>query len=257
MIHSRLVEQSRRHAALERMDALLREGAISLGAFETAFPVLVPMSTVRTAECDKAFPHLLMAPGRARDPIAGFDPQDQVCMESCLSPAVCHHVFASLEGSEVGEGIVLTARGRCFRNEEPSALEPGRRQIEFQMREVVVVGTPAWVASRAAAWAPAVDRIAATLGLATRWQPASDPFFLPAAQGKARLQRLLGTKEELCLPDSLAIASLNRHGSFFGARFRIATADGAPAHSACLAFGLDRWAASPAADPRTAHPARR
>jgi hypothetical protein len=61
---------------------------------------------------------------------------------------------------------------------------------------------------------------------------ASDPFFLPRARGKAQMQRLLGTKFELCLPDGLAIASINRHGAFFGDRFDIRLADGSSAHSA-------------------------
>ena len=38
----------------------------------------------------------------------------------------------------------------------------------------------------------------------------------------------------------LAIASLNRHHDHFGTAFAI-TRDGAPAYSACLAFGLERW----------------
>ena len=58
------------------------------------------------------------------------------------------------------------------------------------------------------------------------------------------MQRLLGTKIEWCLPDGLAVASINRHGAFFGDRFQIRDARGTPAHSACIAFGLDRWAAN-------------
>ena len=57
------------------------------------------------------------------------------------------------------------------------------------------------------------------------------------------MQRLLGTKIELCLPDGLAMASINRHGPFFGERFKICLGTGGSAHSACVAFGLDRWAA--------------
>jgi hypothetical protein len=39
----------------------------------------------------------------------------------------------------------------------------------------------------------------------------------------------------------MALASINRHGSFFGERFKIHDRMGKPAHTACLAVGLDRW----------------
>jgi hypothetical protein len=111
------------------------------------------------------------------------------------------------------------------------------------MRELILIGAPGWIEERLATLQPGVDALARAFGLAAEWQPANDPFFLPRAQGKAHLQRLLGTKIELCLRDGLAIASINRHRTFFGERFEIFTGDGAPAHSACVAFGLDRWAA--------------
>jgi hypothetical protein len=68
---------------------------------------------------------------------------------------------------------------------------------------------------------------------------------LPAAAGKALLQRLCETKLEYQNrgpgPPGLALASVNRHGSFFGERFGISDASGQPIRTACLALGLDRW----------------
>ena len=40
---------------------------------------------------------------------------------------------------------------------------------------------------------------------------------------------------------SIAAASFNHHHDFFGTRFDIRLADGTPAHSGCIAFGLERW----------------
>ena len=47
----------------------------------------------------------------------------------------------------------------------------------------------------------------------------------------------------LSLPDGarLAVGSLNHHSDFFGRVFDISLADGGAAHSACIAFGLERW----------------
>jgi hypothetical protein len=48
------------------------------------------------------------------------------------------------------------------------------------------------------------------------------------------------TKRELCLADGLAIASINRHRSFFGEAYDIRYGN-EPARSACIAFGIERW----------------
>jgi hypothetical protein len=40
----------------------------------------------------------------------------------------------------------------------------------------------------------------------------------------------------------LALASINKHGSFFGQRFHIERPDAQPVHTMCIAVGLDRWA---------------
>jgi hypothetical protein len=57
------------------------------------------------------------------------------------------------------------------------------------------------------------------------------------------MQRLLKVKLEYQSLDydGLALASVNRHGSFFGERFNITNRSGEPVHTACLAAGLDRW----------------
>jgi len=124
-------------------------------------------------------------------------------------------------------------------------VRPGVRQIEFEMREIVLAGPKEWVEERAEAARGRLETLARSLGLAGTWEVAEDPFFLPAARGKALLQRLAETKREYQSRDSdppgLALASVNRHGSFFGARFGITGRDGRPIHTACLAIGLDRW----------------
>ena len=60
------------------------------------------------------------------------------------------------------------------------------------------------------------------------------------------MQRLMETKKELVWdgPEPVAIASINRHGTFFGERFAILQPDKTPVHTACVAFGLDRCAAA-------------
>ena len=229
---------------LENIDGALRTWALHGLVDEEVYPVLIAADTLRRAEYDRAFPHLLMS--------AAVNEEESLAPAGhFLSPAVCYHAYASLEGRCVNNGMTITARGRCFRNEDPTQLVPGRRQIEFEMREVVLVGERDWIESQLVTVRDDVACIASSFGLEGAWEAASDPFFLPSAGGKAAMQRLLGTKLEFCLPSAagLAVASINRHGSFFGDRFHITATGGAPAHTACIAFGLDRWAAQSSTSP--------
>jgi hypothetical protein len=156
-----------------------------------------------------------------------------------LSPAVCYHAYVRLAGRVLDSLERLTAQGCCFRNE--SECQPGRRQIEFGMRELIFMGQPGAIETVLSGAEAAIKEAAAAAGIAGSWAIASDPFFLSTSRGRALMQRLLNTKREFCLSDGLAIASINRHRSFFGERFSIRTSDGAFAHSACIAFGLERW----------------
>ncbi len=50
----------------------------------------------------------------------------------------------------------------------------------------------------------------------------------------------IGVKED-GTPRRLACGSVNLHGNFFGERFDIKAADGAPASTACIGLGVERW----------------
>jgi hypothetical protein len=230
------VRTSEEFDALDRIDSRVRSIAAALGAHEMRYPALIARGVLDRAEYPQAFPHLLMSACRS----TVLDNGD--IGQWCLSPAVCYHTYAQLAGRVLEAPAVITARGRCFRAERNSA--PGVRQIEFEMREIVVLGRAAWVDASAEAAKLAIETIAGDLRLSGQWLAAEDPFFLPAAAGKALMQRLLKVKVEYQWPGpgGLALASVNRHGSFFGERFDIATADGQPIHTACIAVGLDRWA---------------
>jgi len=239
--------------ALDHIDMCVRDIASSLGVHEMQYPALIAREVLERAGYPRAFPHLLMFASRnvlpeRRD--AGQSPAGREAVDRddgngahdwCLSPAVCYHAFAQLAGQVIENATVLTARGRCFRAERETA--PGIRQIEFEMREIVLLGPIAWIDACAEAARQSIEAIAVQLGLSGEWQAAADPFFLPAASGRAMMQRLLKVKLEYQSPGAggLALCSVNRHGTFFGQRFSIKTPKGEPIHTACIAFGLDRW----------------
>jgi seryl-tRNA synthetase len=224
---------------LDAIDGALRRIAMSIGAVETGYSTLIASDVLRRADYLEAFPHLLMSATSRRDRMAAGG--DDQLPAWCLSPAVCYHTYAQLAGRSVAGGWVTTARGRCFRAEEQT--EPGIRQVEFEMREIVLLGDSDRVDGWVEHLRTAVEQAAVAAGLAGTWEPAEDPFFLPSAAGKALMQRLMKVKLEYRLthPEGLALASVNRHGSFFAQRFDIRTASGGIATTACVAIGLDRW----------------
>jgi hypothetical protein len=233
-------------ARFETLDERFVRWAKQWGATEIQFPALIDRSTLERAEYTQAFPHLLMSACACVDPAQPLTrllaAENLAPSGWLLSPAVCYHAYPEWENHVLDTPRVLTARGRCFRRE--AEFVPSRRQVEFEMREIILGGAPDWIALRAGEARQRVAAIAGELGLSGNWEAASDPFFLPTAQGKAYVQRLQETKHEFVVrtPQTLAIASVNRHGTFFGERFNIRLGDGAFAHTACVAFGLDRWA---------------
>lgn len=231
---------------LDRIDARVRALAVSIGAREMQYPALIARAVLEQAEYPRAFPHLLMSASRMELLENGDTGQagsgSPIMTDWCLSPAVCYHTYAQLARRVLEDPVVITARGRCFRAERESA--PGIRQIEFEMREIVLLGAPAWIDTSAEMARLAIETVGREAGLTGEWEVAEDPFFLPVAAGKALMQRLLKVKLEYQWPGAggLALASINRHGPFFGRRFDIATPDGEPVHTMCIAVGLDRWA---------------
>jgi seryl-tRNA synthetase len=239
---------TRNAAAINRFEETDREFlqlARCHDARELQFPTLISKILLEQAEYPQAFPHLLMIACACHDPTQEplFVPENLALQEWYLSPAVCYHAYALYHRQVLVDPQIVTARGRCYRRED--SFQFGRRQLEFEMREIVLLGDPEWLKHKIAQLQTQIDRIAGAHSLSVHWETAEDPFFLPTAKGKALMQRLMETKKELVCEkaEPLAIASINRHGSFFGERFAIRQPDETPVHSACVAFGLDRWAA--------------
>ncbi len=161
--------------------------------------------------------------------------------DAALPPAVCYHVYARLAGRTLtgGRPEVLTAQGTCWRH-EGERLAPLGRGWAFTMREIVCVGSRDVVEAFRQRGIGRATALAGALGLGGNVVPASDPFFAPTARGKALVQHLKALKDELML-GGLAAASFNNHETFFGDAFAIRLDDGAPAASACVAFGVERW----------------
>ncbi|HEY3872457.1 MAG TPA: hypothetical protein VGM10_29135 [Actinocrinis sp.] len=216
-------------------------------------PATLPAAALQRLDYLYSFPHQATFPMRLdraeanleafrSGPMVGLDGvlalTELAAPLDVLTPAACYHLYHGHEGEQLGGPLFLTTRNTCFRQE--AAYEPLRRQWSFTMREIVCLGT----GSEAAAFLEnahlAVDRLLKGVGLPVEWQAATDPFFNPRSDPRYLMQRMQPVKREAVYGGDLAIASANLHHEHFGDAFSIAR-DGGPAHSACMAFGIERW----------------
>jgi seryl-tRNA synthetase len=164
-----------------------------------------------------------------------------------LSPAACYPVYpiAARRGSVPADGWRFDVAADCFRREPSRRLD---RLQSFRMREYVCIGTPDRVLAFRERWMERAQGIAVDLGLIFAVDYANDPFFGRVGQMKAVSQKQLSLKFELLVPlrseeeKPTACMSFNYHRDHFGAAWDIRNADGSPAHTACIAFGMDRLA---------------
>lgn len=162
--------------------------------------------------------------------------------EVTLCSAGCHSLYATLPETIPDGGLRYEVQGSCFRH-EPST-DPVRMQ-SFRMHEFVFVGEAEDAVAHRDAWLERGLNVLLTLGLDLEVEEANDPFFGRAGRLLSANQRAAALKFEITSPVSTtqartAIASANYHESHFGETFGLTTTDGAPAHSSCFGFGLER-----------------
>jgi acyl carrier protein len=209
--------------------------ALELGATEETYPAEIPLATLGRAGFTTAFPEKLVWTGKPGD-------------ESARPPAVCYHHYPRLSDSTLeGDGSIVTAIGRCYRNEyDPNSSYPVERLRSFTMREIIAVGEAALVEKLRNELMGRTQLWLDELSLRGHIEIASDPFFTSEARGRMLMQQMLPLKYELRLRvdrdgRNIAAASFNNHERHFGRAFSIVLPSGEHAHSGCVAFGWERW----------------
>jgi seryl-tRNA synthetase len=211
----------------------------------------LPAAALQRVDYLRSFPHqatfpLRLAPDEAN--LAAFrdEPltrENQVKftrtapVTEVLTPAACYHLYHAHQEQQLDAPLYLTTKNTCFRTE--SHYEPLRRQWAFTMREIVCLGSADAAAQFLAQARAAADMLLDAIDIPVGWPVATDPFFQPARNPQYLMQRVSPSKNEATY-GTLAIASANLHHDHFGEAFGISTGD-RPAHSACLAFGIERW----------------
>ncbi|HEY3799554.1 MAG TPA: amino acid--[acyl-carrier-protein] ligase [Caulobacteraceae bacterium] len=171
----------------------------------------------------------------------GLEPADLV-----LAPAACYPVYplAAARGPVPAEGLTFDVAADCFRREPSTDID---RFQSFRMREYVRIGTAEQIAAFREAWVVRAKGIADALGLTYTVDLANDPFFGRGGQIVALAQREQALKFELLVPvrsteSPTAVMSFNYHQDHFGLTWDLTLLNEAPAHTGCVAFGMDRLA---------------
>ena len=208
-------------------------------------PATLPASVLRRTGYLRSFPHqATFAVGLDPAVLGEFaadpdqDPRPMLgAATELLTPAACYHLYPAHEGQALTGPLYLTTVNTCYRRE--TKYVPLRRQWSFTMREIVCLGTTGEAAEFARKTGAAVGLLCELAGLPVSWEQATDPFFQPEKNPAYLLQKLSPVKHEAVYGD-LAIGSVNVHHEHFGEAFDITRA-GEPVHTACVAFGLERW----------------
>lgn len=237
--------------------------AASFGAAPYRFPTLIPARYLERVNYFRAFPHSLTFVTHLREDLDAIDhfAQHAACdehglntppgsfagIQALLSPAVCYHLYFSLADRPLPGGqLAATAVGNCFRYEAIN-LTSLERLWNFTMREVIFVGPKEFVLENREIARERMRSVFEQVGLAYRVESANDPFFIGEFRKQAAFQSAFQLKFEIRarLPfkdSTLAVGSYNYHQDFFGRNLNITLPDGTPAHTGCVAFGLERMA---------------
>jgi seryl-tRNA synthetase len=248
---------------LEYLDDRVRDIAVGrLGATEYRYPTLIPTAVLSRIGYFTSFPQHLMFVTRlhsdldvyaqlSRDIASGGSPHELVLahcrnVDYALPPTMCFHTYHQFSGGTVpSDGLVVTSRGPSFRFE--SRYRYGLERLwDFTIREVVFLGERGFVLACRQRFLEAAIELAEELDLGGSCELANDPFFLGDSAERVWSQRMLELKYELRLdvgPDrTAAVASFNFHEGFFGDAFDIRRPDETRIHTACVGFGLERFA---------------
>jgi seryl-tRNA synthetase len=247
-------------ALADRLDRLFSRLASRWDAAELRFPTFIPAVELDRVDYFRSFPQLATFPAclseddanldrfTARPPVsddgavrlAAIGPVRDV-----LTPAACYHLYVHHKGQRFDGPRYFTTRNTCFRRE--SHYLPLERQWSFTMREIVCMGTGPEARAFLDEAEAAVDVLVGRLGLPVDWSVATDPFFRASANPSYLMQQVDPTKRELLFEGRLAIGSVNLHHDHFGRAYGIVREtgqDAEPVHTACVAFGIERWLAA-------------
>ena len=236
------------------VSSVLSRWGNELGATRLHFPPVVARQTFGRTNYVESFPDLMGSVHVFR----GGDPEHKELLrriegegdwsallqpaEVVLGSAACHAVYP-LCGDRVPEGgLTFDVSSYCFRHEPNDHVA---RMQAFVMHELVYVGEAEGATAHRDRGLAEGLALLETLGLPVTAVAASDPFFGRAGAVLAEGQlagelKIEGVTTLTGDASPTAVMSANCHRDHFGQAFGIESSSGGPAHSSCVAFGVDR-----------------
>jgi seryl-tRNA synthetase len=161
-----------------------------------------------------------------------------------LIPAACYPLYPLIasRGRIAAGGLIFDVAADCFRREPSRSLD---RLQSFRMREFVRIGRPEEIVAFREGWMVRARALAEELALPYSIEVANDPFFGRVGQIMAVSQIQQALKFELLIPyhekaKPTACMSFNYHREHFGQVWGLQDSRDEPAHTGCVAFGMDR-----------------
>ena len=222
------------------------------------FPPVANRALIEKSGYLKSFPHLLgcvcalgggdkrIAASVERFEAGGTWTDGLETSDLVLTPAACYPVYpvVAARGPLSAAGALVDVYSYCFRHEP--AVDPCRMQM-FRMRELVRIGMAEAVLDFRAEWLERGAAFLTGLALPNATDLAHDPFFGRAGKLMAEGQRDQQLKYEMLIPVTAetgptACISYNYHITHFSEIWPLRDAAGEPAHTGCVAFGIERLA---------------
>ncbi|NJM28775.1 MAG: hypothetical protein HC855_00335 [Rhizobiales bacterium] len=238
--------------------------AQAFGAKDGHFPAMVDADTLQKCGYFDSHPNAVTFLGNVVEDIDALEefrvanscsegailpPHEHIHVDGmCLNPAACFPCYPTLTGKTFADGAAYSWLGRVFRYESRN-INGLDRLYEFNVRELVFVGSEDYVRSCRAKALPIVEDARQPDRHRLHGADGDDPFFATVSAAKKFWQAAQEVKNEIKIPalssdgsvKQLACGSINLHGNFFGKRFGFNDGAGEPAQTGCVGLGIERW----------------
>lgn len=241
----------------EYFDTVFRNIAMKLGAKEEKFPVLLGIDTMNHTGYYRRTPQYTMFCSDVTEDFAELEKMSKISFIKnnveevmkkpgfSLSPSACFHVYEKYQNKELANETIITLNQNVFRNEGRLNWDEFGRLRDYHVREIVFFGSEKYVEQTREKMLKEIKNVIHRLGIDAFVSVASDAFIMPKMIKYKKYQLMERSKYEVRMSyrkdNSIAVASLNLHGTAFTDSFNISIQGEKNPVSGCIGFGIERW----------------
>lgn len=238
-------------------DTTFRNVALKLGAKEEKYPVLLGIDTMNFTGYYRRTPQYTMFCSDVIEDFADLERMSKAKFVEnnmhevikkpgfALSPSACFHVYEKYRDKELDIGTIITLNQNVFRNEGRLNWDEFGRLRDYHVREIVFFGSDEYVEETREKIAKEIMQIIKRLNIDAFMSVAADAFIMPKMIKYKKYQIIERSKYEVRMSyendRTIAVASLNLHGTSFTDSFNIKVQGEEKPVSGCIGFGIERW----------------